>query len=224
MELPPRVWLGGHLLSPGLGGAAVKAASGLGVGGRGHGFQCLQRCCELLGGAYQRTRWGAPLVPLPSVLLGLNPSLDASSPGAGAQGSLRRGWGPRPGLGASFLSGGCWPPRVRGRVSGCQASTRSVASCLPQVWDMQQRVAREGVDVGVGRGRGRLSGQGGGRRMSLCCLLPAAGKTTSPSPPAPAGLQGAPVRGVRHWGAECDPGPPPLQSLAGNGDRVPCSM
>lgn len=73
---------------------------------------------------------GVPLTPLPSVLLGLNPSLDAASPGAGAQGSLRWEWGPGPGLGASFLAvvGG------RGRVSGCQASTRSVASCLPQVW------------------------------------------------------------------------------------------
>lgn len=35
MELPLRVWLGGHPLSPGLGGAAMKAASGLGVGGGG---------------------------------------------------------------------------------------------------------------------------------------------------------------------------------------------
>ena len=53
-----RVWLGGHRLSPGLGGVAVKAASGLGVGGEGPGFQCLQLCCELLGGAQQRTLWG----------------------------------------------------------------------------------------------------------------------------------------------------------------------
>ena len=102
---------------------------------------------------------GGALVPLPSVLLGLNPSLDASSPGAGSQGS--RAWS---GCLLS-LSGGCWSPRVRGRVSGCQASTHSVAPCLPQVWvweEVQQRVAREGVDVGVGRGGGRLSGQGFG--------------------------------------------------------------
>ena len=58
VELSLRVWLGGHRLSPGLGGVAVKAASGLGVGGEGHGFQSLLHCCELLGGAQQRTRWG----------------------------------------------------------------------------------------------------------------------------------------------------------------------
>lgn len=196
VELPLRAWLGGPSAEPRPGGCGC--GGGLRAGGWGRGFQCPQCRCEL--------RRGGPLAPLPSVLLGLSPSLGASSLGAGAQGSLRRGWGPGPGLGASFLTA----------VGAGHPPSEGMGLRLPSLHPLRGFASAAGVGL---RGRAAEGGPGaggqGGRHMSLCCLLPAAGR-----PPAPHPGCREPLSEGSGMGAECGLGPPPPKYLAGRGDRV----
>lgn len=154
-------------------------------------------------GAHQRTRRGGPLTPLPSVLLGLSPSL-----GAGAQGSLGWGWGPGPGPGASFLAvvGAAHPP------------SEGAGLPLPSLRPLGGSVSAAGVGL---RGRAEGGGPGGGGQGGGCgaCepLLSTASCWKTTSPPR---LQGPPVRGVRRWGRSVALASSPA-ILAGRGHRVP---
>lgn len=192
-----------HLLTQVWGGAAAEAASGLGAECVGFGV-----CSVAVGsgkGAHQRTRRGGPLTPLPSVLLGLSPSL-----GAGAQGSLGWGWGPGPGPGASFLAvvGAAHPP------------SEGAGLRLPSLRPLGGFVSAAGVGL---RGRAEEGGPGGGGQGGGCgaCepLLSTAScwKTTSTPPPA----AGTPCPRGQALGEECGLGPPHPQYLAGRGHRVP---
>lgn len=171
-----------HPLSPGLGGAAAEAASGLGAEGVGFGV-----CSVTVGsgkGAHQRTRPGWP--PHAPALRAPGPE---PLPGRRGTGFTEVGVGSRAWSGCLLSrSGGCWSPPEWGNRS-------PVAKPPPARWlCVCHRCGFERT-----RCRGWPRRGWAGRGWGACePLLSTANcwKTTSP----PRRLQGPPVQGVRRWG------------------------